>query len=88
MSCRWRGDGKELFFLAAGTIMAAAIDTTRGFQAGVPQTVFAGSGVAGVGRRQYAVTRDGKRFLMISPEVTSSDATLTIVVNWLAGIQK
>ena len=84
----WRGDGKELFFLAAGTIMAAAIDTTRGFQAGVPQTVFAGSGVAGVGRRQYAVTRDGKRFLMISPEVTSSDATLTIVVNWLAGIQK
>jgi hypothetical protein len=83
----WRGDGKELFFLAAGTIMAAAIDTTREFQAGVPQTLFAG-GVANVGRRQYAITRDGKRFLMITPEGTSSNATLTIVVNWQAGIQK
>jgi serine/threonine protein kinase/Tol biopolymer transport system component len=92
----WRADGKELFFLAAGTIMAAAIDTTREFEAGEPQTLFAGiaagssatASVAIVGRRQYAVTRDGKRFLMITPEGTSVDATLTVVVNWLAGIQK
>jgi|SRR5262245_29289807 len=39
-------------------------------------------------RRQYAVTRDGKRFLMISNDQTASGLPLTVAVNWLASVQK
>ena len=59
----WRGDGRELFFLAAdGTMMAASIDAATGFEAGIPVALFP-SGVAFSGNRhQYTVTRDGSGF--------------------------
>jgi len=33
----WRKDGKELFFIAAGKMMAVEASTTPSFKAGVPQ---------------------------------------------------
>jgi Tol biopolymer transport system component len=93
---RWRGDGKELFFLSAdGVVMSATIDTTREFQAGIPQRLFAlfptGSLVNVLNARQYAVTKDGKRFLLLVPRSSDRNASplpLTVVVNWLAAVQK
>src|SRR4029078_4991338 len=44
---RWRGDGKEIFFLGFdGTMMAASVDTTKDFQAGLPRTLFATPAIA------------------------------------------
>jgi serine/threonine protein kinase len=85
----WRNDGQELFFLALdGTMMSASIATAKNFEAGVPQTLFP-TGVAFTGnRRQYAVAKDGKRFLVIVPEQRTSPAPITVVVNWLAALQK
>ena len=85
----WRGDGRELFFLAPpdGTIMAAPIDPTHELQAGIPEILFS-TGAAIAARRQYAVSRDGKRFLVIAPERNPTAAPLTVVVNWLAAVQK
>ena len=62
----WRGDGRELFFLAPdSTMMAAAISAANGFEAGIPQALFASGAVNFTGnRRQYAVTSDGQRFLI------------------------
>ena len=38
---RWRGDGKELFFVSPdGTMMAAGFDATNGLPQGVPQALF------------------------------------------------
>ncbi len=38
----WRGDGKEIFFLALdGTIIAAAVETARGFESEIPRALFA-----------------------------------------------
>jgi Tol biopolymer transport system component len=87
---QWRRDGKELFFLALdGALMAVPIDTSRQFDAGTPQSLFATgiSAAAGV-RRQYAVARDGKRFLIIVPDGGANEPSLTVVVNWLAAVQK
>jgi eukaryotic-like serine/threonine-protein kinase len=88
---QWRGDGKELFFLANdGSMWAAPIDTAREFQAGLAQRLFE-TGAAAPGRRQYAVTKDGQRFLVLvtrSSERNASPEPLTVVVNWLAGVQK
>ena len=63
----WRRDGKELFFLSLdGTMMAAAIDTAGQFQAGIPTPLFSVSTITNpaVSGRHYAVTKDGKRFLV------------------------
>jgi hypothetical protein len=67
--------------------MAAAIDTAREFQASVPEVLFQ-TATSAADRRQYAVTRDGKRFLMISTDRAVRGAPLTVVVNWLASVQK
>ena len=84
----WRGDGKELFFLAPdGTMMSAAIDTSRQFEAGLPQPLFK-SAVLVERRRQYAVTKDGKRFLALVPDRDALAEPLTVVVNWPSSIQR
>jgi hypothetical protein len=68
---RWRGDGKELFFVGAdGKMMAVAVKSTAGprpsFEPGVPEVLFQ----AKLARAptnplfEYDVTTDGKRFLL------------------------
>ena len=53
---------------ADGTMMAVPIEATRHFDAGVPQRPVRTDVVrSGVGR-QYAVTKDGKRFLINAPD--------------------
>ena len=56
---RWRGDGKELFFVSpAGTMMTAAFDPTSGVSQGEAQPLFATQ--IRVGDSQpYAVAQDG-----------------------------
>ena len=85
----WRADGKELFYLGAdGTMMTVPIAATRQFEAGVPQALFL-SGAQRLNASQvYAVTTDGKRFLVNARPQQSSAAPLTVVVNWTATIQK
>jgi hypothetical protein len=40
------------------------------------------------GAPPYAVTRDGKRFLINTVVVTEPSAPLTLVVNWAADLKK
>jgi hypothetical protein len=85
----WRGDGRELFFIAPdSTLMATSIDTARDLEVAVPQPLFV-TGVSTVsGARQYAVSEDGKRFLVNARTERANAAPLTVVVNWLAAVQK
>ncbi len=86
---RWRGsDGKELFFVAPdGTLMSAGIDAATELRATVPQRLFKAIGATD---DRYAVTKDGKRFLIRVGEsgVFSGSTPITIVVNWPAKIRK
>jgi hypothetical protein len=66
---RWRGDGKELFYLALdGTLTAAPIDSSSSpgaIERGAPETLFntrLGRGVQTSNRAQYMVAPDGQRF--------------------------
>jgi Tol biopolymer transport system component len=70
---RWSGDGKELFFILAPNIMAAAIHVAGpSIQAGVPRTLFGlttppgppASSNGQVEYFRYAVSADGQRFLV------------------------
>ena len=85
----WRGDGQELFFLAPdGTMVAASISTGNGFEAGIPQPLFASGVVFSGNRHQYAAAKDGRHFLVNVPQQRSSPTPLTVVVNWQAAVQK
>jgi hypothetical protein len=70
-------------------MMAAAIGAS-GQVEGVPQALFPAIPRYGLalGTSQYAVTKDGKRFLVHSRPQETATAPLTVVINWPATIQK
>jgi eukaryotic-like serine/threonine-protein kinase len=80
---RWRGDGKELFYITKDKkLMAVAIDTSHGEPvAGVPRVLFQTRIIASrVVLFQYAVSPDGKRFLINSMPAIGA-APLTVLMN-------
>ena len=66
----WRGDGKELFYLRRRTAMLMAVPIARpraSSDPGAAQALFnTGAVRAQPSSQQYAVTKDGKRFLVNS----------------------
>jgi len=93
---RWRGDGKELFYSGAdGRMMAVPIEAVTGpkpsFVPGPPMPLFESHIINTPntsGPLQYDVTRDGKRFLVVTDNIAGAALPLTVVVNWDAGLKK
>jgi Tol biopolymer transport system component len=93
---RWRGDGKELFYIApdgkmTGVIMKAT--PAAGLEPGAPTPLFDShlnvTGNAGNLVFQYDVTADGKRFVVVETAGGGkSPPTLTAVVNWSSELKK
>jgi hypothetical protein len=82
---RWRGDGREIFYLAPdGKMMAVDVITAPEFQAGTPKPLFQTPAGAIVGD----VSADGKRFLLVAPAGPSASAPFTVVLNWTSGLKK
>ena len=82
---RWRGDSKEIFYLAPGGILTAVPVSTIGtFSTGNPVPLFQFHGRAPISSTDsfsYDVTKDGKRFLVnryVKPEKITP---LTIVLH-------
>ena len=87
---RWRGDGKELFFVAAdGKMTAVAVKAVTerkpSFEAGAPVPLFDAFVKPPF---QYDVTADGKRFLVNTTTPLPVSPPLTVVVNWTTGLKK
>jgi hypothetical protein len=88
---RWRHDGRELLYLGPdGALLAAPIALApdgQSVELGKPVALFvpkiAGGGAApGVDKHQYAVARDGQRFLINVTTEEGSGAPITVVLNW------
>jgi Tol biopolymer transport system component len=88
----WRGDGREMYYIAADRKMMAVAVKTNGdrFVRSTPQALFeVRFPVEGTTVSRYAVSADGKRFLMaVEPEASSEAEPLHVTVNWLAGVKK
>ena len=94
-SPRWRGDGKELFYLSPDAkMMSVEVSTNPVFKAGVPKALFqtaiymSGGPTRTVTR--YDATADGKRFLINSRVVgrTAPPSPITVVLNWTRLLRK
>ncbi len=82
---RWRGDGKEIFYLApSGMLMAVPVNGEEIFATGTPAALFQVHGRAPISSTDvftYDVAKDGKRFLVnryVKPEHVPP---LTILLN-------
>jgi Tol biopolymer transport system component len=82
---RWRGDGKEIFYLApGGVITAVPVSIIGTFSSGIPQALFQFHGRAPISSTDtfsYDVTKDGKRFLVNRYVKPDHIEPLTIVLN-------
>jgi Tol biopolymer transport system component len=92
---RWRGDGKELFFVGGDRkMMAVVVEAIAGpkptleveaprplFDSHLAQTIFSPA-------FEYDVTADGKRFLLNTIAGGTSAPLLNVVLNWDTGLKK
>ncbi len=88
-SPKWRGDGKEIYFLD-GSDNVVAVDVAPAGSAvdlGVPHVLFQAIGM----QRDYGpfdVSADGKKFLINSGNLNQGSDPLTLVQNWTAELKK
>ena len=89
----WARKGQELFYLANnGSLMSVPIEPGDTMKAGNPTPVFEGQYlIAGAGRN-YDVSPDGRRFLMIrsigTSDQTPAPPSINVVVNWFEELQR
>ena len=83
---RWRGDGKEIFYLSLDNqMMAAEVEEQgNGIEVRRAQALFR-AGIA-VPYFPYDVTPDGKKFVINT--LSEQNTPLTLVVNWTTNLKK
>jgi serine/threonine protein kinase len=96
---KWRRDGKELFYLAGDTMMAAEVNGAgAAFQVGAVRRLFEvrrrtqtnGSLLGNLGSgRVYDVTADGQRFLVnvVAEDMQAAPPPITVITNWTATLR-
>jgi serine/threonine protein kinase/Tol biopolymer transport system component len=84
---RWRGDGKELFYLSNDNkIMAVPVRTGSNFDAGTPTALFQANPREMFATSElfsYDVSSDGQKFL-INTQLKTAMTPLSVVLNWSA----
>jgi uncharacterized protein (DUF2062 family) len=71
-----------------GKLMATPSADSANLTVGAPMALFEFRPSTSLIAPLYSVSRDGKRFLLSTIVETESNAPLTVVVNWAAGVKK
>jgi Tol biopolymer transport system component len=83
---RWRGDGRELFFIDSEGQMMSATAERGSPQVGVPKKLFDTGLIPDPTINQYAVTGDGLKFLVLEPRKSFLE-TYSVIRNWPATLK-
>jgi Tol biopolymer transport system component len=81
---QWRGDGRELYFIAPEhTLMAVSVDTATVFNAGTPEPLFRApfDSTSLAFGPAYAPAPDGERFL-VAEVIGDDEPHLVATLNW------
>jgi eukaryotic-like serine/threonine-protein kinase len=89
----WARNGKELFYVSMGALMSVPVTTGSTFAAGTPAKLFDAPYFFGFGPgRNYDVSSDGQRFLMLKPSDAdgepASAARLVLIQNWFEELKR
>jgi Tol biopolymer transport system component/predicted Ser/Thr protein kinase len=87
---RWRADGKELFYVGSDKrMMAVSVKAGATFEVGTPMPLFqTRMHGARFALFQYAVSTDGKRFLINSLPREDAAAPMTLLTDWTSQLKK
>jgi len=91
---RWRGDGKELFYVSNDRkLMSVEITkaAAQSFDRGAPHPLFESRADTNPSPNHwsYVPNADGTRFLIgVAPGAVAEAPPLTVVVNWLSAVKK
>jgi hypothetical protein len=89
---RWRGDGKEIFYVdPKGMLIAVTVNTDGTFTTGAGSPLFQLHGRAPISNTDlytYDASKDGKRFLVNRYVKPDHVEPLTVVLNATAGTKK
>jgi Tol biopolymer transport system component len=81
---RWRGDGKELDYVASdGSLMAVPVTLGLRLEAGPPVALFR----VETDVENYDVTPDGNRFLVSTRLEKLPESPLRVILNWAAALK-
>jgi hypothetical protein len=84
----WTSGGKEIVFRKGRRILSVAVETEPDFHASAPQILFEGPFELETGGfRNFDVTRDGQRFIMVLSEDEPLDRPV-FVVNWAEELKR
>jgi len=85
MAPSWSPRGDEIFYLdQSANLVAAQVSTTPEFALRGSQVLFSAAPyiMTAVSRRNYDVSADGRRFLMVRPAGADAGVRLVVVENW------
>ena len=84
---RWRGDSRELFFIdLEGKMMSASVERGASPKIGVARKLFDTGLIPDPTVNQYAVTGDGRKFLVLEPHKGFVE-TYSVILNWPATLK-
>lgn len=89
----WSRDGRELFYVEGGRIMAVEVRTRPTFSMGETSVAVAGDYYMGdrtITGRTFDVSPDGQRFLMIEedPRGRAAERQIHVVFNWFSELRE
>jgi Tol biopolymer transport system component len=85
---RWSRDGREVFYRQGDAMMGVLVDSTRGFRVGRPQRLFAGDYNGASRDPQFDVAPDGRRFVMVKSDKSSTLRQVVVVQNWIEELKQ
>ena len=86
----WAPDGEELFYRNGDEMVVVAIVTEPELSVGTPHLLFEKSFLPGPmwARRNYDISPDGQRFLMIQREQDLVPTEIIVVLNWFEELKR
>jgi len=89
----WSPNGRELLYIDQDrNMMAVPVRTSGTFERDAPQRLFSAAGYFSTQVRNFDISRDGQRFLMIKEvEGTAAerpDVTINVVLNWFEELKQ
>jgi serine/threonine protein kinase/Tol biopolymer transport system component len=81
---RWRGDGKELFYVEGETLMVVSVNQGAELSFGKPVALFEQPGITSSPGQQYDVAPDGQKFVVIEAVSEDRPPVMRVVQNWIS----
>jgi Tol biopolymer transport system component len=85
-SAGWRGDERELYYRHGDVMMVADVVTEPTLRISRPRELFRGQFAQIVGKN-WDVTPDGQRFLMVQSDRRTEPTEMVVVMNWRESVQ-